>query len=84
MQRKKVIKLINDEHVNPKVVSAMGCDTTSTDSCSEQDDGECMIHSVDICSKDLAGCMRYATDKCNLDRYACSGMSAMPALDRSW
>ena len=64
VKAKKVIKLINDEHVSLKVASAVGCDATSTDICEVVDYAECVNNSYDYCKKDYAGCFNNATDMC--------------------
>lgn len=78
MKIKKIIKLINDECTNAKVVSVKGCDSNSTDHCYSDDHAECQVYSVDICAvKDLAACYYHSQDVCafELDIGACLNQS---------
>ena len=65
MKVKKMIKLINDERVNAKAVSAKSCDETSQDYCYSGDFAECQVYSFDVCgTKDLAACYSHSQDVC--------------------
>ena len=77
---KKVIKLINNERMNRRVVSAKAatrCDTSSVDFCAEvnYDNAHCTVGAYDLCVKDYAACSNYATDYCapERDSSACFG-----------
>lgn len=73
MNIKKVIKLINDERVTLKQVSAKACDATSTDVCTEIDNAYCIVNSYDVCTKDYAGCSNDSEDYCAyMDTAPCS------------
>ncbi len=74
MRTKKMIRLINNERVGARAISAKGCDSSSTDHCYYEDNAQCQVYSIDICStKDLAGCYSHAEDVCSgeLDIAAC-------------
>lgn len=74
MKTKKIIKLINDECTNAKMVSVKGCDSSSTDHCYDEDYAKCQVYSIDICVvKDLAACYNYSEDVCAIgeDTAAC-------------
>ena len=65
MKTRKTIKLINDERMHARNVSAKGCDNSSTDYCYSDDFAICVIHSIDICAtKDLAACYSHSVDVC--------------------
>jgi len=74
---KKILKLVNNERKNKKVMSikAVGCDATSVDFCEIEDFAGCVIYAFDTCNKDYAGCMEGADDYCNVnyDLHACVG-----------
>ena len=71
---KRVIKLINSERLNAKIVSAKACETGSYDSCTYNDDADCKTFSYDRCGKDHALCYNYGYDYCSyIDDTACSG-----------
>ena len=79
MRTKKMIRLINNERVDARAISAKGCDNTSTDHCYYEDNAQCTVYSIDICAtKDLAGCYSHAQDVCaeELDISACVYVSA--------
>lgn len=77
---KKVIKLINNERLNTKVVAAKSCDSTSVDICSGNtyDKAQCSVYAYDDCGKDYAACYEGANDICaNIDNNApCHGAGA--------
>lgn len=60
MKTKKVIHLINDEHVNPQIKSAAGCE----DYCYVEDRFHCSQYGSDICNKDYSSCDDNAADWC--------------------
>lgn len=77
----KVIKLINNERMSRKIVSAKAndiCgDATATDICikNNYDLAHCTLSSYDLCVKDYAGCTNNSIDYCGgnngEDYYAC-------------
>ena len=71
----KILKLINNERINKKLISAKTCnDSTATDECSSLDYADCTLHAIDRCSKeDHGACSLYSLDICSLDTDACSG-----------
>ena len=74
--RVKVLKLINNERINKKLVSAKACgDETAVDYCgnTEKDYADCSVYAYDECMKDYAGCTEGVTDICYLDYAACFG-----------
>ena len=64
--KKRTLKLINDEYLNKKVISAKACDETSTDICYDEnaDYAHCEVYSYDVCTKDYAACVKYSYDYC--------------------
>lgn len=78
MRVKKLVKLINNERNNRRIVSdmAQGCTIQSMDSCSYTDNARCTVNSYDVCTKDYAGCYNYSYDYCdNLDVTACGNQT---------
>lgn len=83
MQVKKMIKLINNERINPKITprkantcpSDLPCpDPTSIDFCMRIDYAHCTLYAVDDCNKDYAACSQGALDLCDWTDYAaCHG-----------
>ena len=75
MSVKKVIKLVNNERVNSKLMTSKACDSTSIDVCVfHQDYAECRNYAYDYCVKeDHAGCYNGSDDTCTIDTDACSG-----------
>ena len=76
MKSKKIVKLINDERLNPKAISGKGCDESSTDHCYSFVEGHCAVQSIDICAiKDWESCTNNSQDVCLLtsDIKPCSG-----------
>ena len=74
MAIKKILKLVNNERVNFKLVSRKACDSTSTDICPHIDYAACSSYAYDECSKeDYAGCYQGADDICTYDAEACGG-----------
>ena len=75
MRVKKVVRLINNERSNRKVVSvkAVGCTGVSTDICTALFDyAICIENSYDVCGKDYAGCFNNSYDYCvGYDTTAC-------------
>ena len=76
---KRMLKLINNERINVRVVSKKAvswCDSTSVDDCRNLDYAHCGTYAYDKCTvKDLAACQEHATDKCSIDRDACIGLT---------
>lgn len=77
MKVKKMIKLINNERTNSKIVSSKACDETSTDICHRDgyDFAQCSVYSYDECYKDYSACYNHAADVCEfIDNNApCNG-----------
>ena len=72
MSVKKILKLVNNERVNSKLVSQKACDATSKDVCPYVDNAECTTYSYDKCTKeDYAACYNYSDDTCTSDFYPC-------------
>ena len=75
MRVKKLVKLINNERNNGKIVpmKAEGCTGLSTDICTtEKDFAKCTVNSYDVCGKDYAGCFNNSYDYCSYtDTDAC-------------
>ncbi len=75
MKVKRLIKLINDERKDGRLVSAkaQNCTGHSTDTCNLYvDNATCTINSYDVCGKDYAGCYNYSYDYCAyIDNTAC-------------
>lgn len=66
MRSKRIIKLINNERVNYKLMSAKACtEDVSTNDCSVFDNAQCAVNSYDVCNKDLAGCYNHGYDYCS-------------------
>lgn len=81
---KKIIKLINSERVQAKIISAKGCTENASDTCvvSNYDKAHCSDNALDYCYKDYAACYGNAYDYCsNYDRDACYGNIAATAYD---
>lgn len=81
---KRIIKLINNERVNAKIISAKGCTENATDICvvSSYDKAHCSDNAYDYCYKDQAACTDNAYDYCRgTDRYGCYGSNASTAYD---
>lgn len=73
---KKLIKLINNERLNAKINASKGCDSTSLDTCSSPDYGNCALYAQDQCGKDYSTCAEGANDVCIYeDRTACVGVT---------
>ena len=73
MAIKKILKLVNNERKDSKLVSHKSCDATSVDSCPiSYDYADCMSYAYDMCIKaDYAGCYNYSDDVCTEDLYSC-------------
>ena len=68
MKIKKIIRLINNEQMNRKVISSKGCDDSSYDWCLIQDYGHCVVNAYDSCiSKDFKYCHHSSKDYCSID-----------------
>ena len=83
---KKLIKLINNERSNAKVLSKKAydhayCDSTSSDTCVYIDNAACSVYATDECNKDYAACMEGAWDVCEnyRDTDLCIGAGTMDA-----
>jgi len=63
---KKILKLVNNERKNKKVMplKAVYCDATSIDFCEIEDFAGCAIYAYDSCNKDHAACIEGAQDHC--------------------
>ncbi len=77
---KKMVKLINDERLNPKIASKKAtepdtCDSTSVDVCNVADYSDCTVYAYDWCNTDYRSCTEGADDYCfgNYDTDLCSG-----------
>ena len=79
--KKKRIKLINNEITKIRLKSAKACDAISTDTCEEEDNGNCYILAVDTCVKDYTGCSYQANDDCRYDYSTCSGPNTYDLCD---
>ena len=77
MKNRIIIKLINNERKNLRVVSSKACYVASYDICQKEDFVQCGSTSTDICIKDYAACTLGATDYCGgtYDYYSCHGAS---------
>lgn len=79
MRANKLIKLINNERNDRRVVSAkaLNCTGQSTDTCTTgKDYATCTVNSYDVCGKDYAGCYNYSYDYCEYeDNFACGNQS---------
>lgn len=83
--KKRTLKLINNEHLNKKVISAKACDETSTDICYDEnaDYAHCELHSFDVCTKDYVPCVEHSYDYCEyLDLKPCSNYSIDTELEQ--
>ena len=67
MKNKKIIKLINNERINPNISSEPACSWGATDKCSSIDRAECTLFATDVCNKDYSGCSYKAHDECGID-----------------
>ena len=75
------LKLINNERISHKVLSAKGCiinydigicTEQSNDQCDEKDYAGCWTYSNDYCKYiDSAACGNHSNDVCNSDYQAC-------------
>ena len=78
--KKKIIKLINNERINKRLLSAKSCegDSTATDFCEFADNAQCTVYAYDNCGKDYAACYNGANDNCSqVDETVCKGSSGM-------
>lgn len=85
--KKKIIKLINNERTNKKIISAKGCDTTSFDECATQnyDNAHCTIYSYDQCVKgDYAACTNSSIDYCSYDHAGCYQNQSQDTCEIDW
>ena len=62
--KKKLVKLINNERVNSKLVSEKACSTDASDYCVYIDMADCTTDALDHCYKDYAACHEGADDVC--------------------
>lgn len=71
--KKRTLKLINNECISKKLVSAKACSSGASDICVEEDNKSCALYSYDYCGKDYAACTNYSYDYCEVEDYtACS------------
>lgn len=78
---KRIIKLINNERTNAKLLSKKACTANINDYCviTNHDRYHCDQYSTDICNKDQAACTNGAIDNCLsffFDTTKCDGKGA--------
>lgn len=71
--KKHILKLVNDERANVRIVSRKGCTEEAVDICYVIDAAHCSINAYDICNKDYEACFVKADDICGIDRTNCFG-----------
>ena len=74
----KIIKLINNERIDQKIISAKACEYpyAASDYCvsNAYDYAHCTTYAQDLCGKDYAACYDGADDICsNIDTTVCNG-----------
>lgn len=63
---KRIIKMINNERLNSKIVSSKACSPGAEDHCNiGYDFAECTTYAYDECGKDYSACYNGADDICN-------------------
>ena len=77
MRVNKLVKLINNERNDRRIVSVKGCTGQSTDHCTlNVDNARCTVNSYDVCGKDYAACYNYSYVYCaNLDTTVCGNQT---------
>lgn len=63
---KRIIKMINNERLNSKIVSSKACSDGAKDICNVgYDFADCTAYAYDKCGKDYSACYNGADDICN-------------------